>query len=77
MIAISIALPVLVIFAILVGWFGGGLVSAFNEEIGLISRPTSTIFESVVDFRGHPQRLDQKLCFRRRDRDRFLPPGIA
>ena len=35
MIAIGIALPVLVIFSILVGWFGGGLVSAMNGDIAL------------------------------------------
>ncbi len=34
-IAITVALPVLVLFAILVGWFGGGMVAVFNEEIGL------------------------------------------
>src|SRR5213596_3079845 len=33
--AISVALPVLVIFAILVAWFGGGLVAVFNEKIGI------------------------------------------
>src|SRR5918999_4049520 len=34
-VAISIALPVLVIFSILVGWFGGGMVAVFNEKISL------------------------------------------
>ena len=34
-IAISIALPLLVIFSIMVGWFGGGLVAAFNRQINL------------------------------------------
>lgn len=33
--AITLALPLLVVFAILVGWGGGGLVSAFNPEIGI------------------------------------------
>jgi len=35
MIAISAALPMLVIFAILVGWLGGGLVSVMNHDIGI------------------------------------------
>ena len=35
LIAITISLPVLVLFAILVGWFGGGLVAVMNEKIGL------------------------------------------
>src|SRR5688500_6629936 len=34
-VAISIALPMLVLFAILVGWFGGGLVAVMNEKIGI------------------------------------------
>ncbi|HEV8541730.1 MAG TPA: ABC transporter permease [Verrucomicrobiae bacterium] len=35
LVAISIALPTLVIFAILVGWLGGGMVAAFNGEIAV------------------------------------------
>ena len=50
MVAISIALPVLVIFSILVGWFGGGLVSAFNEEIALNFQTYFSNLESVVEF---------------------------
>src|ERR1700749_4015851 len=33
-VAIAIALPMLVLFAILVGWFGGGLVAVYNDRIG-------------------------------------------
>jgi phospholipid/cholesterol/gamma-HCH transport system permease protein len=33
--AISIALPILVLFSMLVGWAGGALVAAFNQEIGV------------------------------------------
>jgi len=34
-VAISVALPVLVLFSILVGWFGGGLVAVLNEKISI------------------------------------------
>ena len=34
-VAITIALPVLVVFAILFGWFGGGVVSVVNEKVGI------------------------------------------
>src|SRR5882672_8363896 len=34
-VAISVALPVLVLFSILVGWFGGGLVAVMNEKIAI------------------------------------------
>jgi phospholipid/cholesterol/gamma-HCH transport system permease protein len=35
LVAISLALPVLVIFSILVGWFGGAFVAAWNNDIGV------------------------------------------
>jgi len=35
LVAISCALPILVIFSIQVGWMGGALVSVFNERIGI------------------------------------------
>src|SRR5437762_1557564 len=35
LVAISCALPVLVIFSIQVGWMGGALVSVFNNKIGI------------------------------------------
>src|SRR5438876_10817217 len=34
-VAITISLPVLVLFAILVGWFGGGMVAVLNERIAI------------------------------------------
>src|SRR5688572_23936706 len=49
MIAISIALPILVIFAILIGWFGGGMVAVYNEEIGLTFQAFLGNLRDVVD----------------------------
>ena len=34
-VAISLALPMLVVFSIFVGWFGGALVAMSNEKIGI------------------------------------------
>lgn len=34
-VAISVALPALVVFAVLTGWLGGAMVAAFNEEIAI------------------------------------------
>lgn len=49
LVAIAIALPILVIFAILVAWIGGGLVAVYNHKIAV----TFTLFLSnlrdVVD----------------------------
>ena len=49
MIAISIALPILVIFAVLIGWFGGGMVAVFNEKIGLTFQAFHGNLRDVVD----------------------------
>jgi phospholipid/cholesterol/gamma-HCH transport system permease protein len=35
LVAICVALPILVLFSILVGWMGGALVSVLNQEIGV------------------------------------------
>jgi len=35
LVAICVALPVLVLFSILIGWMGGALVSLLNQEIGV------------------------------------------
>lgn len=35
LVAISIALPILVIFSVLVGWFGGALVSVYNYQVAI------------------------------------------
>src|SRR5687767_13409301 len=48
-IAIAIALPLLVIFAILVGWLGGALVSAANNRIDIGFQP---FFENLRDIVG-------------------------
>ncbi len=45
--AISVALPVLVLFAVLVGWFGGGLVAVFNEKVAITFQ---AFFSNLRDF---------------------------
>ena len=44
--AISLALPLLVIFSILVGWMGGALVASMNREISV---PVQTFFATVQE----------------------------
>ncbi|MEO6034071.1 MAG: ABC transporter permease [Verrucomicrobiota bacterium] len=48
-VAISIALPLLVIFAIMVGWFGGALVSAYNQMIDISFQSYFNNLRQVVD----------------------------
>src|SRR6058998_780785 len=50
MVAISIGLPVLVVFAILVGWLGGAMVAAGNEKIGITVQTFFSNLRQVVDF---------------------------
>ncbi len=50
LIAISVALPILVIFAILVGWVGGGFVSVANEKIAITFQAYFSNLERVVDW---------------------------
>ncbi len=45
--AIMVALPLLVMIAILVGWSGGALVAAFNQHISV---PIGPFFETMKDY---------------------------
>src|SRR5438876_10727372 len=47
-VAISVALPVLVLFAILVGWFGGGIVAVLNEKISITFQSFFSNLRDVV-----------------------------
>src|ERR1041385_2380909 len=46
LVAIAIALPMLVLFSILVGWMGGALVSAANSRIDI---PIQAFFKNLQD----------------------------
>ena len=48
-IAIAIALPILVVFAILIGWLGGGCVAVVNEKIGISFQAYFSNLRDVVD----------------------------
>src|SRR6266540_2467310 len=48
-VAISLALPTLVIFSVLVGWFGGALVAASNEKIGITIQSFFSNLRQTVD----------------------------
>ncbi|MGH7942894.1 MAG: MlaE family ABC transporter permease [Limisphaerales bacterium] len=46
LIALAIALPMLVVFAILVGWFGGAVIADVNNQISI---PFQTFFSDLRD----------------------------
>ena len=49
LVAISVALPLLVIFAVLVGWLGGGLVAYTNDRIAISFQTYFGNLRQVVD----------------------------
>lgn len=49
MVAISIALPLLVLFADMVGWLGGAFVAATNHDIGVSYQSYFTNLQAFVD----------------------------
>jgi phospholipid/cholesterol/gamma-HCH transport system permease protein len=63
MVAIAIALPILVIFAILIGWFGGGMVAVFNEKISLTFQAFLSNLRDVVDLGDVLNGLFKSLVF--------------
>ena len=48
-VAISISLPILVVFSIMVGWFGGALVSSLNQQIHLSFQEYFANLREVVE----------------------------
>src|SRR5438093_1431974 len=49
LVAISCALPVLVIFSIMVGWMGGALVAVYNHQIGISFQAYFSNLRDLVD----------------------------
>ena len=62
-VAISIALPMLVLFAVLVGWFGGATVSVFNHRIGISYETFFYSLRNVVELRDILNGLSKSLVF--------------
>jgi phospholipid/cholesterol/gamma-HCH transport system permease protein len=63
MVAISCALPILVIFAIMVGWMGGGLVAVFNKQIGISFQAYFSNLRELVDLGKVVNGLFKSLIF--------------
>jgi len=61
--AIAIALPLLVVFAILVGWFGGAVVAASNSRIGIPFQAFFDGLRDIVDLQDVANGLFKSFCF--------------
>ena len=63
LVAISVALPMLVVFSVFVGWFGGALVSMSNEKIAISFHAYISNLRDVVDIGDLANGLFKSLCF--------------
>lgn len=63
MLAIAVALPMLVVFSIMVGWMGGAFVSVFNREIGITFQSYYGNLRSLVEISDIVNGLIKSLGF--------------
>jgi len=63
LVAISLALPLLVIFSILIGWFGGALAAATNDRIGVPFQAFFRALSESLDVGDVVNGLFKSFCF--------------
>ncbi len=63
MVAIAIALPMLVVISILVGWFGGAVVAAVNTHIGISYQGFFADLRNVVEVKDVVNGVFKSFCF--------------
>ncbi len=61
--AIAIALPLLVIFAILLGWLGGAIVAVVNHQIGISFNSFFANLRNVVELKDVFNGVFKSFCF--------------
>lgn len=63
LVAICVALPTLVIFSVLVGWMGGGLVSVYNHSISITFEAYFKNLSEMVELKDVLNGLVKSFCF--------------
>lgn len=63
MLAIAIALPLLVIFSILVGWFGGAVIAQTNSHIGVPFQAFFSGLKDIVEIKDVANGVFKSFCF--------------
>jgi len=63
MLAIAFALPMLVVFSILVGWFGGATVADLNNHMAIPFQEFFSDLRDIVRTQGRGQRVFKSFCF--------------
>ena len=62
-VAIAVALPMLVIFSILVGWFGGAVVADFNNHMQIPIKVFFSDLKNIVDLKDVTNGVFKSFCF--------------
>ena len=63
MLAITFALPLLVIFSILVGWFGGAVVADLNHQMEIPFRAFFSDLQTIVEVKDVANGVFKSFCF--------------
>src|ERR1035437_5416546 len=63
LIAIAFALPLLVIFSILVGWFGGAVVGDLNHQMEIPFRAFFSDLQTIVEMKDVANGVFKSFCF--------------
>ena len=63
MLAMVFALPMLVVFAILIGWFGGAMVSDFNQHMEIPFREFFSDLKDIVVLKDVANGVFKSFCF--------------
>jgi phospholipid/cholesterol/gamma-HCH transport system permease protein len=62
-IAIAVALPLLVIFSILVGWFGGAVIAETNAHMGISFKAFYSGLRDIVEIKDVVNGVFKSFCF--------------
>jgi phospholipid/cholesterol/gamma-HCH transport system permease protein len=63
LVAIAVALPLLVVFAIMVGWLGGAIVSAANSRIDIPFQAFFANLREIVEIKDVANGVFKSFCF--------------
>jgi phospholipid/cholesterol/gamma-HCH transport system permease protein len=63
MLAIAIALPLLVVFSILIGWFGGAVIAQANSHIGVPFQAYFSGLKDIVEVKDVANGVFKSFCF--------------
>ncbi|MFO1476693.1 MAG: ABC transporter permease [Verrucomicrobiota bacterium] len=77
MLAIALAVPLLMVFAILVGWLGGAAVAASNNRIDIPFQVFFNNLRDVVELHGTMANGLFEFLLRHSRRHGVLPPGLV